>query len=53
MFDVAKFVHELHDYIGRAVAPLAERIKAADARQSESDKEFVREIESSFRGNER
>lgn len=30
MFDVAKFVHELHDYIGRAVAPLAARTGALE-----------------------
>lgn len=30
MFDPTKFVSELHEYIGRAVAPLLERIKALE-----------------------
>jgi hypothetical protein len=35
MFDVEKFVSGLHDYIGKALSPLATRIKALEERQPE------------------
>lgn len=35
MLDVEKFVGELHDYIGKAIAPLLARIKELEARQPE------------------
>jgi hypothetical protein len=35
MLDVQKFVGELHDYIGRALSPLAARIKALEDRAPE------------------
>lgn len=33
MFDVKQFVDGLHDYIGRALQPLADRIKALESRE--------------------
>lgn len=35
MFDVVKFISELHDYIGRTVGPIVGRIKALEDRQPE------------------
>lgn len=35
MFDVTKFVGELHEYIGKAMTPLMARIKALEDRQPE------------------
>lgn len=32
MFDVQKFVSEVHDYIGRAISPIMDRIKALESR---------------------